>query len=148
MKRRIYDDELHAQFVTFSCYRRRRLLDHPGARQIVVDMLAGELPVHEGVCSGFVVMPDHIHAIAWFPVPKRLSRFMKQWMQKSSVKLKKFLRGQLPHYAGTFDTQQPAWQARTSHPWHRTGSHAHPRWPESPGYIGQRPPPRHRRKRR
>ena len=34
-KRRIYDDELHAQFVTFSCYRRRRLLDHPSARQVV-----------------------------------------------------------------------------------------------------------------
>ena len=26
---RIHDDELHAQFVTFSCYRRRRSLDHP-----------------------------------------------------------------------------------------------------------------------
>ena len=30
-KRRIYDDELHVQFVTFSCYRRRRSLDHPRA---------------------------------------------------------------------------------------------------------------------
>ena len=30
-KRRIHDDELHAQFVTFSCYRRRRSLDHPRA---------------------------------------------------------------------------------------------------------------------
>ena len=75
-------------------------------------MLAGELAGHEGVCSGFVVMPDHVHAIVWFPVPKRLSRFMKQWKQKSSVKLKKFLRGQLPQYAGTFDTKQPVWQAR------------------------------------
>jgi hypothetical protein len=28
VKRRIDDNELHAQFVTFSCYRRRRLLDH------------------------------------------------------------------------------------------------------------------------
>ena len=27
-RRRIYDDECHAQFVTFSCYRRRLLLDH------------------------------------------------------------------------------------------------------------------------
>ena len=27
-RRRIYDDELHAQFVTFSCYQRRRLLGH------------------------------------------------------------------------------------------------------------------------
>ncbi|HUT12295.1 MAG TPA: hypothetical protein VMY42_17490 [Thermoguttaceae bacterium] len=27
-ERRIYDDEFHAQFATFSRYRRRRLLDH------------------------------------------------------------------------------------------------------------------------
>ena len=39
-KRRIYDDQLHAQFVTFSCYRRRRLLDHPRARQVVMAVLA------------------------------------------------------------------------------------------------------------
>ena len=39
----IYDDELHAQFVTFSRYRRRRLLDHARARQIVISLLAAEL---------------------------------------------------------------------------------------------------------
>ncbi|NQU22166.1 MAG: hypothetical protein HQ567_12855 [Candidatus Nealsonbacteria bacterium] len=45
-KRRFYDDELHAQFVTFSCcYRRRRLLDHADSRQIVVSQLATELAI-------------------------------------------------------------------------------------------------------
>ncbi len=62
-KRRIYDDELHAQFVMFSCYRRRRLLDHARARQVVMGLLATELATHEGICCGFVVMPDHVHAI-------------------------------------------------------------------------------------
>ena len=42
-ERRVYDDERHAQFVTFSCYRRRRLLAHPRARQVVMGMLAEEL---------------------------------------------------------------------------------------------------------
>ncbi len=64
--RRIYDDELHAQFVTFSCYHRRRLLDHARARQVVISLLATELTTHEGTCCGFVVMPDHVHAIVWF----------------------------------------------------------------------------------
>ena len=59
-KRRIYDDELHAQFVTFSCYRRRRSLAHPRARQIVMGVLAAELKKHDGTCCGFVVMPDHV----------------------------------------------------------------------------------------
>ena len=60
-KRRIYDDELHAQFVTFSCYHRRRALDHPRARQIVMGHLTSELAKHEGICSGFVrgQLPDY-----------------------------------------------------------------------------------------
>jgi len=41
--RRIYDDQLHPRFVTFSCYRRRRLFDHAGAHQVVMSLLATEL---------------------------------------------------------------------------------------------------------
>jgi len=66
-KRQIHDDELHVQFGTFSCYRRRRLLDHPRARQVVMGVLTGELHKHNGTCCGFVVMPDHVHAILRFP---------------------------------------------------------------------------------
>jgi len=95
VKRRIHDDEGHAQFVTFSCYRRRRLLDHPRARQVVISLLATELAVHDGACCGFVVMPDHVHAIVWFRENGRLSHFMKQWKQESSVLLKRLVRGQL-----------------------------------------------------
>ena len=53
--RRIYDDELHAQFVSFSCYRRRRLLDHPRAKQVVMGVLAAELNKH---ATGSGVRPD------------------------------------------------------------------------------------------
>ena len=42
-KRAIYDDELHAHFVTFSCYRRRRLLDHDRAKRIVLGVLNSQL---------------------------------------------------------------------------------------------------------
>lgn len=110
--RRIYDDELHAQFVTFSCYRRRRLLDHARSRQVVLSLLASELATHQGLCCGFVIMPDHVHAIVWFPRPGQLSHFMKQWKQKSSVRLKRFVRGQLGQYAETLDIKEPFWQPR------------------------------------
>jgi len=96
--RRIYDDQLHAQFVTFSCYRRRRLLDHAGTRQVVISLLATELAAHVGTCSGFAVMPEHVHAIVWFHEPGRLSHFMKQWKRKSSVPLKKLVRGRWAGY--------------------------------------------------
>ena len=112
VKRRIYDDELHAQFVTFSCYRRRRLLDHPRARQIVIGMLAAELNNHGGTCCGFVVMPDHVHATVWFPEVQRLSSFMQVWKGRSSRQLKNFVRGQLPEYAKSLDLKQPFWQPK------------------------------------
>ncbi|MCG8583705.1 MAG: transposase [Pirellulales bacterium] len=112
MNRRVYDDEHHAQFVTFSCYKRRRLLDHPDARQIVIEFLASELECRSGVCSGFVIMPDHVHAIVWFPETNQLSDFMKQWKQRSSLRLKKFLRGVLQKYACSTDRRDPFWQPR------------------------------------
>jgi REP-associated tyrosine transposase len=105
--RRIHDDELHAQFVTFSCYRRRRLLDHPRTKQIVIAILAAELNEHGGTCCGFVIMPDHVHAILWFAEVERLSPFMRVWKSRSSRQLKKFVRGQLGQYAKTFDPKEP-----------------------------------------
>jgi hypothetical protein len=41
--RRIFDDELYAHFVTFSCHRRRRLLDLDRPKQIVLGVLTQEL---------------------------------------------------------------------------------------------------------
>ncbi|HUT91003.1 MAG TPA: transposase [Thermoguttaceae bacterium] len=111
-ERRIYDDELHAQFVTFSCYRRRRLLDHPRARQIVISVLADELNDHTGTCCGFVVMPDHVHAIVWFDEVQQLSPFMRVWKSRSSRQLKQFVRGQLRQYTKKFDPREPFWQPK------------------------------------
>ncbi|MGD9854323.1 MAG: hypothetical protein AB7U20_05165 [Planctomycetaceae bacterium] len=37
--RRVYDSERHAHFVTFSCYRRRELLQHDQAKRIVIGHL-------------------------------------------------------------------------------------------------------------
>ncbi len=111
-RRYIYDDECHAQFVSFSCYRRRRLLDHPRARQIVMAVLADELAKHSGTCCGFVVMPDHVHATIWFPETDRLSQFMQVWKSRSSRRLKRFVRGQLAQYAKSIDVDQPFWQPK------------------------------------
>jgi putative transposase len=110
--RRIYDGEGHAHFVTFSCYRRRRLLDHDRAKRIVLGILTSQLQKQDGRCVGFVVMPDHVHAVVWFPEPDQLSHFMKQWKQRSSVGIKRLLYADLPSYMTTVDRAQPVWQAR------------------------------------
>ncbi|MEX0702388.1 MAG: hypothetical protein WD069_09860, partial [Planctomycetales bacterium] len=65
--RRTHDSEGHARFVAFSCHRRRRLLDDDRCKRIVIGALGAELAKRKGVCIGFVVMPDHVHALVWFP---------------------------------------------------------------------------------
>jgi putative transposase len=67
--RRIYDSEGHAQFVTFSCYRRRRLLDDDRCKRIVIGTLGAELAKRNGVCIGFVVMPDQCMRSSGFRRP-------------------------------------------------------------------------------
>jgi putative transposase len=112
MQRRIFDAEGHAQFVTFSCYLRRRLLDLPALRDEFVALTAAALVRHAGVCCGFVVMPNHVHVIVWFPETGRLSPFMKSWKQTTSLVLKRRLRGAAPHYLEQFPASDPFWQAR------------------------------------
>ena len=111
-RRRIYDAEGHAQFVTFSCQRRRRLLDHPRAREIVIRVLAEELDKIDGGCCGFVVLPDHVHVIVWFPETGCLSRFMQTWKSRASRELKRFVRGQMREYASLVSPKDAFWQQK------------------------------------
>lgn len=70
VQRRIYDHLNHIHFVTFSCYRRRRLLQQDQAKRIVIGQLGSWLAKREGLCLGFVIMLDHVHALIWFPQPR------------------------------------------------------------------------------
>jgi len=113
VKRKIYDKEGHdVHFVTFSCYKRRRLLDHDDAKRIVIAILGSQLKNQNGKCIGFVIMPDHVHALLWFPNNNQLSNFMKQWKRLSSFRIKKLLKNNLQKYFSTFDSSDPIWQAR------------------------------------
>lgn len=110
--RRIYDSEGHAQFVTFSCYRRRRLFDDDRCKRIVIGTLGSELAKRRGVCIGFVVMPDHVHALVWFSETGQFSDFMRVWKQRSSVLIKRVLQSQLRRYAGSIGDDDPVWQPK------------------------------------
>ena len=112
MSKCIHNDELHAHFVTFSCYRRRRLMERDRPKQIVLEILASQLDRTQGRCLGFVIMPDHVHTVLWFSRPAQVSGFMKGWKQRSSFRIKKFLRSSTPKYVAKFDISDPVWQAR------------------------------------
>ncbi len=109
-RRRVFDEELHAHFITFSCYRRRRLLDDDRAKRVVLDVFGLQLSSRKGSCVGYVVMPDHVHAIVWFPHSRQLSVFIQQWKRLSSYRLRRFLRNDLPEYASCIPSNDPIWQ--------------------------------------
>jgi putative transposase len=88
------------------------LLDDDRAKQIVVTLLASEVAGHGGKCVGYVIMPDHVHTIVWFPERSQLSHFMKQWKQRSSASLKKLFQAVLSQYAATVDAADPVWQRK------------------------------------
>jgi len=91
-KRQVIDDLSYVHFVTFTCNKRRRLLDMDRPKQIVLGVLSQELGTRQGTCVGFVVMPDHVHALVWFPEAGRLSEFMQGWKRKSSHSIDRWYR--------------------------------------------------------
>ena len=62
-------------------------------------------------CYACAIMPDHVHAIVWFPEPDQISHFMKQWKQRSSIQIKRLIGSSLIRYAETIDLAEPIWQA-------------------------------------
>jgi putative transposase len=112
MRRKIFDKNHHAYFVTFSCYRRRKLLDGNRAKGIVVHFLSAQLKHQSGDCAGFVIMPDHVHALIHFKQPGALSVFIGQWKRRSSIALKLLFQKDLTGYGAKIDLEGPMWQPK------------------------------------
>lgn len=110
--RKIYDEEKHIHFVTFSCYKRRKYLQHDRAQKIVIGNLGSRLAKHDGLCLGFVVMPDHVHALLWFPEPGQISVVMNKWKSQSSLAIQKLYQTDFPNYWETTNDSDPVWQRR------------------------------------
>ena len=52
----------HLHFITFSCYRRKQLLD-PAARRLFERALERARVCYEFCVVGYVVMPEHVHLL-------------------------------------------------------------------------------------
>ena len=111
-KRKIYDDELWAHFVTFTCFRRRRLLSLEFPKKILLGVLNHQLHLQNASCIGFVVMPDHVHAIIWFARPNSLSKFMQGWKRKSSFRIRNWYRDNEANYFDEFGIGDKFWQPK------------------------------------
>ena len=108
----VYDEQGHLHFVTFSCFKRRRYLQTDRAKRIVIGNLGSWLSKQNGICLGFVVMPDHVHALLWFQETNQLSLFMNKWKDRSSHFLKELMQSQYPGYWSQVKDTDPIWQSR------------------------------------
>ena len=90
MKRKIFLEDGHCHFVTFSCFERRKLLTEPEAKQIILNALS-RLVSDKGVyVVGFVVMNDHVHAILGYTNAHLHPITMQEWKRWSSYFLRKY----------------------------------------------------------
>jgi len=85
--RKIYDLESHLHFITFSCNHRRKLLNQDHCKRIVIAHLEKLRKQFNSKCCGFVIMPDHVHALIGFPEVGSLSRFMQEWKRQTSLSI-------------------------------------------------------------
>ena len=68
-----YQDQGCLHFITFSCYRRMRLLDSPAAKQTFEQTLERVRVWYGCYISGYVVMPEHVHLLISEP-ERRVAR--------------------------------------------------------------------------
>lgn len=111
-KRRIADDELYHHFLTFSVDRRRRLLELDVPKKIMLGVLNYVLEKHDARCQGFVIMPDHVHAVIWLPQTDQLSGLMHEWKRQSSLRIRRWYRDHAPNYEASFGTATRFWQPK------------------------------------
>ena len=112
-QRRQFTDQRYVFFVTFSVYRRRQLLDLDQPKRIVLGRLNHLLDSMDAKCVGFVLMPDHVHALLWLPQPTDLTRMLHGWKRMSSFKIRRWYEEHAPRYFTDFGRGKRFWQPKS-----------------------------------
>jgi len=85
MKKKTHTGCGNSHFVTFRCAGRRVLLGEPPVRQIAMSVLSSLAERGRVEVSAFVIMPDHVHALVWYPAgDKEHSNVIQTWKRLSS----------------------------------------------------------------
>jgi putative transposase len=99
LKRYYGTGDLH--FITWSCYRRRPLLDNPARRDLLLAALELMRVRYRFAVIGYVVMPEHVHLLISEPLIGDPSKIVQ------AVKLSVFRRLAISgEFSGRF------WQSR------------------------------------
>ncbi|MBS0210170.1 MAG: transposase [Planctomycetes bacterium] len=111
-KRHVVDDQLYVHFITFSVYRKRKLLSRDVPKRFVLGTLNRQLKEFGAACIGFVIMPDHVHALIWLPKTHQLAKFMRAWKRSSSMQIRNWLQKRAPEYCLAAGESPRFWQPK------------------------------------
>src|SRR5262245_17850442 len=64
-------------------------------------------------CAGFVLMPDHVHALLWLPEPQDLERFLHGWKRMSSFRIRQWYAKNAANYFTDFGPGDRFWQPKS-----------------------------------
>jgi len=67
-----YDNTGTARFITFSCFRRLPYLNHPEAKNILVEEIDRARNKHHLKLLAYVLMPEHVHLVLVPPEGTRI----------------------------------------------------------------------------
>ncbi|HEX4139437.1 MAG TPA: transposase [Candidatus Methylacidiphilales bacterium] len=110
-RRKVFDYPGAVHFVTFSTHQRRRFLEPDRSKEIVLETLESFFTSHGTVCTGFVVMPNHVHAILSGGPEFQISKFVQVWKKTSSYRIRQFYREYMERYRALCPEECPIWQA-------------------------------------
>ena len=112
-QRRRFHDQRYVHFITFAVTRRRRLLDLDQPKRLVLGVLNHLLATTDAHCCGFVLMPDHVHALVWLPQPDDLTRFLHGWKRMSSFRIRQWYAKHAANYFVGFGPGDRFWQPKS-----------------------------------
>ena len=67
---------------------------------LCADAIRGVVEEQKYTCYACAIMPDHVHALVWFPLPGQLSGLVQVWKKRTSVEVKRFVFAVERAYAG------------------------------------------------
>ena len=88
------------------------MLDHDQPKRIALGVLGDQLKRQSATCVGFILMPDHVHQIVWFPETGQLSRLMHGWKRRTSYEIRKWQKRINFRYLQETSSGDPLWQRR------------------------------------
>ncbi len=110
--RRVYGEGTYVHYVTFSCYKRRKLLSPDLCKKIMIGTLGSQLARQDGRCLGFCIMLDHVHAMVWFPKEHQISLCMNKWKDLTSKQISAVYERDFAPYWEKLEDREAVWQRR------------------------------------